>query len=34
VVLVPLGIVIAALIGAAACRRVARAEVSDLVRYE
>jgi putative ABC transport system permease protein len=34
VVLVPLSITIAALLGAAACRRVARAEVSDLVRYE
>jgi putative ABC transport system permease protein len=34
VVLVPLGIAVAALLGAAACRRVARAEVSDLVRYE
>jgi putative ABC transport system permease protein len=34
VMLVPLAIAVAALLGAAACRRVARAEVSDLVRYE
>jgi putative ABC transport system permease protein len=34
VMLVPLGVAVAALLGAAACRRVARAEVSDLVRYE
>jgi putative ABC transport system permease protein len=34
VVLVPLGITVAALLGAAACRSVARAEVADLVRYE
>jgi hypothetical protein len=34
VVLVPLAVAMCALLGAAAARRAANAEVSDLVRYE